>query len=90
MMIIETSLVVQWLRLHAADAGGVGSTPGQTTKITTCCLAWPLPHLPQKRMMMMAKQNILGYDFNSEGWMLILQTLEKIMNVLSMSENGCW
>ena len=53
--------------------------------------AWraPLPHLPQKRMMMMAKQNILGYDFNSEGWMLILQTLEKIMNVLSMSENGC-
>ena len=28
-----TSLVVQWLRLHASMAGGVGSIPGQGTKI---------------------------------------------------------
>ena len=29
----ETSLVVQWLRLHASTAGGTGSIPGQGTKI---------------------------------------------------------
>ena len=28
-----TSLVVQWLRLRASDAGGVGSIPGRRTKI---------------------------------------------------------
>ena len=27
------SLAVQWLRLHAVNAGGVGSTPGLGTKI---------------------------------------------------------
>ena len=26
-----TSLVVHWLRLHAPDAGGLGSIPGQRT-----------------------------------------------------------
>ena len=30
---IRTSLVVQWLRLCAPNAGGTGSTPGQGTKI---------------------------------------------------------
>ena len=29
-----TSLVVQWLRLHASTAGGTGSVPGRGTKIT--------------------------------------------------------
>ena len=29
-----TSLVVQWLRLHASAAGGAGSAPGQDTKIS--------------------------------------------------------
>ena len=29
----RTSLVVQWLRLQASTAGGVGSIPGQETKI---------------------------------------------------------
>ena len=28
-----TSLVGQWLRLHAFSAGGVGSIPGRGTKI---------------------------------------------------------
>ena len=28
-----TSLVVQWLRLHASTAGGTGSIPGGGTKI---------------------------------------------------------
>ena len=27
-----TSLVLQWLRLHAPNAGGLGSTPGQGTR----------------------------------------------------------
>ena len=29
----RTSLAPQWLRLHASTAGGLGSTPGQGTKI---------------------------------------------------------
>ena len=34
-----TSLVVQWLRLHAPHVKGIGSIPGQGTKIphTTQC-----------------------------------------------------
>ena len=30
---LETSLAVQWLRLHASSAGGMGSIPGRGTKI---------------------------------------------------------
>ena len=29
---LETSLVVQWLRLHAPNAGDLGSIPGQGTR----------------------------------------------------------
>ena len=49
-----TSLVVQWLRLHAPNAGGPGSIPGQGTKIpqlslraTTTELAHSRVHVPQ-------------------------------------------
>ena len=38
--ILGTSLVVQWLRLHASKAVGIGSIPGQGTKI---------PHAVQPR-----------------------------------------
>ena len=31
---IGTFLVVQWLRFHTSNADGVGSTPGQETKIS--------------------------------------------------------
>ena len=30
---LATSLVVQWLRLHASNAGDLDSVPGQGTKI---------------------------------------------------------
>ena len=30
---LEMKMVVQWLRFHACIAGGVGSIPGQGTKI---------------------------------------------------------
>ena len=36
---VGTSLVVQWLRLHAPNAGGPGSIPGQGTR----------SHMPQLR-----------------------------------------
>ena len=36
---VGTSLAVQWLRLHASIAGGVGSIPGHGTKIPSCCVA---------------------------------------------------
>ena len=37
-----TSLVVQWLRLHAPNAGGLGSIPGQGTR----------SYMPQLRVRM--------------------------------------
>ena len=36
---VGTSLVVQWLRLHAPNAGGTGLIPGQGTR----------SHMPQLR-----------------------------------------
>ena len=33
MCAVGTSLVIQWLRLHASTAGATGSIPGQGTKI---------------------------------------------------------
>ena len=38
-MIRGTSLAVQWLRFRTSNAGGVGSIPGQGTKIPHA--AWP-------------------------------------------------
>ena len=29
---LRTSLVLQWLRLHTSNAGGLGSTPGRGTR----------------------------------------------------------
>ena len=34
----STSLVVQWLRLHVSSARGMGSNPGQETKIPHAAL----------------------------------------------------
>ena len=31
-----TSLVVQWLRFHAPNVGGLGSIPGQGTFLSKC------------------------------------------------------
>ena len=42
----ETSLVVQWLRLSAPNAGGLGLTPGQGTR---SCMLQQRSHLPQLR-----------------------------------------
>ena len=36
---LGNSLVVQWLRLQASDAGGIGLTPGRGMKVPTCCVA---------------------------------------------------
>ena len=41
-----SSLVVQWLGLHASTAGGPGSIPGQGTKIPQCRTV--RPKKPQK------------------------------------------
>ena len=44
---LGTSLAVQWLRLHASNARGVGSIPGQGTKC---------PHAAAKKKKNMHKQ----------------------------------
>ena len=48
-----TSLVVQWLRLHAPNAGGPGSIPGQGTRsrmsqLRVHMLQLKLPHAAMK------------------------------------------
>ena len=40
----QTSLAVQWLKLHASTAGGTGSTPGQETKILHALQCSSAPH----------------------------------------------
>ena len=42
-----TSLVVQWLRLHASNAGGAGSIPGRGTKIPHT--AWHGPKIKKTK-----------------------------------------
>ena len=37
-----TSLVVQWLRLHAPNAGGLGLIPGQETRFHMPQLKYPV------------------------------------------------
>ena len=69
---METSLTVPWLRLWASTAGVTGSTPGQETKIFTCCVLWPknknrytlLPQVLWKRDVSTEKCSsfIVGYD----------------------------
>ena len=49
----ETSLVVQWLRLSALNAGGLGSTPSQGTRshklqLRVCLLQLKIPHAMTK------------------------------------------
>ena len=53
---IRTSLVVQWLRLHAPKAGGMGSIPGRGTRISH--VTW----WGQKKKRI-DKQNV-GYSYN--------------------------
>ena len=43
---IRSSLVVQWLKLHAPDAGGPGSIPGQGSR--SHLLQLKIPHLATK------------------------------------------
>ena len=43
---VETSLVAQWLRLHAPNARGLGSIPGQGPRV--CMLQLKIPHISTK------------------------------------------
>ena len=43
-----TSLVVQWLRLCALNAGGPGSIPGQGTR---SCMSQLRPRMPQLKIL---------------------------------------
>ena len=42
----QTSLVVQWLRLHAPNAGGLGSIPSQGTR---SCMLQIRPRAAKKK-----------------------------------------
>ena len=44
-----TSLVVQWLRLYASNAGGMGKIPSWGTKIPTCHAALHAPPKKKKK-----------------------------------------
>ncbi|TEA40834.1 hypothetical protein DBR06_SOUSAS19710043, partial [Sousa chinensis] len=53
------SLVVQWLRLHAPNAGGLGSIPGQGTRS-------PMPqlrvHMLQLKILHTATKILPGHN----------------------------
>ena len=68
-----TSLVVQWLRLHASTAGAVGLTPGWGTKIPHAMLLLLLSHFSCVRLCvtpyMAAHQAPLSLGFSrQEHW----------------------
>ena len=50
-IISETSLVVQWLRLHAPNAEGLGLIPGQGTRSH---MLQPSVHMPQQKILLAA------------------------------------
>ena len=54
--------MVQWLRLHASNAGGTVSIPGQGTKNPTCYVAWPKKILLKE----IAEPNDLKDAFHSQ------------------------
>ena len=51
---METSLLVQWLRLHAPYAGGTSSIPGQGTRSHQLQLR---VHMPQIKILHAATKN---------------------------------
>ena len=59
-----TSLVIQWLRLHASTAGDTGSIPGWETKILNVML----PHQKKKRF----KRNNQACHLTSLKYLLLL------------------
>ncbi|TEA35469.1 hypothetical protein DBR06_SOUSAS20510045, partial [Sousa chinensis] len=44
-IIVWTSLVVQWLRLHAPNGGDLGSIPGQGARSHMPQLRFPMPQI---------------------------------------------
>ena len=54
--------MVQWLRLHASNAGGIVSIPGQGTKNPTCYVAGPKTISIKKKHPNKTKQGfVLSY-----------------------------
>ena len=70
-MSIGTSLVVQWLKLHAPSAGGLGSIPGQGTR----------SHMLQLRVLMpqLKDHTFLQQRFKTCVWQLRPATAEQII-----------
>ena len=61
---VRISLVVQWLRLHAPNAGGLGSVPGQGAK--SYMLRLTIPHAETKTWW--SQINILENNILSQHW----------------------
>ena len=61
-----TSLVVQWLRLHASTAGGTGSIPGGATKIPH---AWRCGKKKKTKKEPTKNQKILAWRLKSLGFL---------------------
>ena len=61
----RTSVVNQWLRLHTSNAGGVGSIPGQGTRIPHA--AW---HGKKKKIFLMASSTFYHpcESDNTQSW----------------------
>ena len=64
--VFKTSLVVKWLSLHAPNAGGLGSIPGQGTR----------SHMPQTQDATQSKIFILSHRY------LFIISLNQILTVV--------
>ena len=77
-IILGTFLVVQWLRLLAPNAGGLGSTPGQGTRSHMLQCRSKIPCATTKTLCSQINKNfkiiqkILRTLKNANQWMLIL------------------
>ena len=56
------SLVVQWLRLLASNAGGMGSIPGQGSKDPTYCMVGPKSFKKRIRNSNMSLEDIMYFE----------------------------
>ena len=61
------SLVVQWLRLHAHNAGHLGSNPGRGTR----------SHMPQLKTLHMATKILSAAVKTHHGQIIIINTILK-------------
>ena len=61
-VVLGTSLVVQWLRLHASNAASPGLTPGPEMATHFSVLAWKIPWTEEPGSLQSMGSQRVGHD----------------------------